>query len=731
MHETINYILFYFVDEESYETSAGSVEPSEDLVASSEETGSSMEQSLTQEAPEIQEFSEELVNLALTQALNEVKSNKDCVLFQDVVDGDIVTKVMKKSLIEAFAGSPEKARVYSESFLHPSPLPKCLSRNSGSSSPLVPGTPPSSPAIYDLEQTTFDSDRLRNTLCLDKSPAKGAALSLSAKSFADSLSNSLMSCIELTSSLATDIATTATSPGHVAAFTKEVFQKSPKKLGSSVKNGDSIISFLTRKVSKPETPPRQSYSNGFNMSEFVEDLSSLVSSAKLERFATGKDSTDSCVETIPKQNLLDEFDQIDHVVKRKESDEKFYVSDTKLFESLATKLSSLIIESAIKSASIHTKDERNEHEMNAVEFFNENKQLDFHTGNTTAKSSSSVKIAYNKDFSNILNGHVDSLLVETISSALAEAAEYCVEETVHEFPSSAVDGEEERMEENGESDYNEPEISSLDKSDVRSSESSEDEQSDLSEVGKFSSDSGLGVYSSEVSQTILHTAEKLSQEIMRHGVTQASEMIRERSEKATKEGERYRRDEKQLRTGSLEGSPSFSDEEVNDEQTLGEFAERFSALTVCGAVKIAEASLEAPIGESRLRPVATGNWGCGVFRGDPELKAVIQWVAASAAGCPVVVYHTFGDRKMSRVSCKIAFIFYILPGVSFIGQFRSLLPLVFLSSFLYPRLQWVTFSRAFNGFYFFPRLPSVLLKGFQNVQMRVFGSPVALKSCLS
>lgn len=27
--------------------------------------------------------------------------------------------------------------------------------------------------------------------------------------------------------------------------------------------------------------------------------------------------------------------------------------------------------------------------------------------------------------------------------------------------------------------------------------------------------------------------------------------------------------------------------------------------------------------------VATGNWGCGVFGGDPELKAMIQWLAAS------------------------------------------------------------------------------------------------------
>ena len=688
----------------------------EDLGASSEEKGSNMEQSMTQ-APEIHEFSEGLVNLALSQALHEVKSNKDCVLFEDVVDGHIVTKVMKKSLIEVFGGSPEKARVYSESFHHPSPLPKCLSRNiSGSSTPLVPGTPPSSPAIYELEQPSFDSDRLRNTLCLAASPAKGAALSLSTKSFADSLSNSLITCIELTSSLATDIATMATSPGHVTAGTKQVFEKSPKKLGSPVKNGDSIISFLTRKVSKPESPPRQSYSNGFNISEFVEDLSSLVSSAKLERFATGKDITNSSIETAnPKQNLLEEFDQIDHVVKGKESDEKFYISDPKVFESLATKLSSLIIESAIESL-IFTKDERNEHEMNAVEFFNENKPLESHKGNATAYSSSSVKITGKKDFSNILNGHVDSLLVETISSALAEAAEYCVEETVHEFSSSAVDGEEERVEKNGESDHDVPEISALDKSGVRSpSESSEDEQSDLSEVDKFSSDSALGVYSSEVSQTVLHTAEKLSQEIIRHGVTQASEMIEERSEKAMKEGERYRRDEKQLQTGSTEGSPSLSDDEVNEEQTLNEFAERLSALTVCGAVKIAEASLEAPTGESRVRPVATGNWGCGVFRGDPELKAVIQWVAASAAGCPVLVYHTFGDRKMSRVSCKIAYFFFTLfMQVSFIRQFRSFLPLVLSNSFLYPRLRWVTFSRAFNGFFTLPALAIRATQMFQN-----------------
>jgi poly(ADP-ribose) glycohydrolase len=29
--------------------------------------------------------------------------------------------------------------------------------------------------------------------------------------------------------------------------------------------------------------------------------------------------------------------------------------------------------------------------------------------------------------------------------------------------------------------------------------------------------------------------------------------------------------------------------------------------------------------------IATGNWGCGAFRGDRQLKFIIQWIAASLA----------------------------------------------------------------------------------------------------
>lgn len=44
-------------------------------------------------------------------------------------------------------------------------------------------------------------------------------------------------------------------------------------------------------------------------------------------------------------------------------------------------------------------------------------------------------------------------------------------------------------------------------------------------------------------------------------------------------------------------------------------------------------------------PIATGNWGCGAFRGDANLKALIQLVAAGEARRPLV-YFTFGDENL-------------------------------------------------------------------------------------
>ncbi|EXB73274.1 Poly(ADP-ribose) glycohydrolase 1 [Morus notabilis] len=47
--------------------------------------------------------------------------------------------------------------------------------------------------------------------------------------------------------------------------------------------------------------------------------------------------------------------------------------------------------------------------------------------------------------------------------------------------------------------------------------------------------------------------------------------------------------------------------------------------------------------------IATGNWGCGAFGGDPELKTIIQWLAASQALRPFVSYYTFGERALRNI----------------------------------------------------------------------------------
>jgi len=70
--------------------------------------------------------------------------------------------------------------------------------------------------------------------------------------------------------------------------------------------------------------------------------------------------------------------------------------------------------------------------------------------------------------------------------------------------------------------------------------------------------------------------------------------------------------------------------------------------------------------------VATGNWGCGNYRGDPELKFFIQWIAASHWERPGLAYYTADDEKQAL---KIESIIVILNelNVKTVGSLYQLL----------------------------------------------------------
>ena len=53
--------------------------------------------------------------------------------------------------------------------------------------------------------------------------------------------------------------------------------------------------------------------------------------------------------------------------------------------------------------------------------------------------------------------------------------------------------------------------------------------------------------------------------------------------------------------------------------------------------------------DARGLPIASGNWGCGAFGGEPSLKAVIQWLAASAEG-RALHYFSFADLRVGDLA---------------------------------------------------------------------------------
>ena len=57
----------------------------------------------------------------------------------------------------------------------------------------------------------------------------------------------------------------------------------------------------------------------------------------------------------------------------------------------------------------------------------------------------------------------------------------------------------------------------------------------------------------------------------------------------------------------------------------------------------------ANLDKNLSKTIATGNWGCGVFGGNHELKFIQQWIAASFAGVERLDYYTFGDKQTKPI----------------------------------------------------------------------------------
>ena len=73
---------------------------------------------------------------------------------------------------------------------------------------------------------------------------------------------------------------------------------------------------------------------------------------------------------------------------------------------------------------------------------------------------------------------------------------------------------------------------------------------------------------------------------------------------------------------------------------LRELTKLRAALSADGGIASVEQALrDAP------RPLATGNWGCGVFGGDARLKALLQRLAPPRAGCRVIYYPLATPRR--------------------------------------------------------------------------------------
>jgi len=112
--------------------------------------------------------------------------------------------------------------------------------------------------------------------------------------------------------------------------------------------------------------------------------------------------------------------------------------------------------------------------------------------------------------------------------------------------------------------------------------------------------------------------------------------------------------QKSFRCEGLLDMPICEPDELN---RCGPHIVAFDALRLPGTAQYSEAFIIRELQKARVACLgdplapdrsnfATGNWGSGAFGGDPQLKSLIQWLAASAVGRDVE-YYPYDDARMA------------------------------------------------------------------------------------
>lgn len=74
----------------------------------------------------------------------------------------------------------------------------------------------------------------------------------------------------------------------------------------------------------------------------------------------------------------------------------------------------------------------------------------------------------------------------------------------------------------------------------------------------------------------------------------------------------------------------------------------------------------------------TGNWGCGAFGGDPQLKAMLQWIAASQVVHSPWTFSCICMREVLAHARRHRALAFHLLGDNVLGKSRRIL---FFSTF--------------------------------------------------